>query len=64
MEGLLQNYESCNPGKPLPPWFTPLFMVAVKLNRIASGNYRKDNFDDLKVYLHFVEETQKQEDLQ
>ena len=62
MDGLLENYQAAQ-GKdePLPIWWCPLMMVAVKLNRIASGNYVKDNFDDLKVYLSFVERMQKQE---
>lgn len=62
LDGLKQNYEACNPGKPLPPWWAPLAMVAVKLNRIASGHYKQDNFDDLRIYLNFVEEMQKEID--
>jgi len=36
----------------------PLFMLAIKTNRIASGNYVKDNFADSVVYLSFVERMQ------
>ncbi len=33
-------------------------MVAVKLNRIASGVYHEDSFDDARVYLAFVQTMQ------
>lgn len=59
LDGLLSQYRANNPHDPLPTWWAPLCMVAVKLNRIASGNYHADNFDDLRVYLNFVEEMQK-----
>lgn len=55
ISGLLRNYESMNPGEPLPGWWAPLVMVAVKLNRIASGVYHADSFTDLRVYLSFIE---------
>jgi hypothetical protein len=58
MQGLARQWFSNNPDKPLPPWWCPLMQVAVKMNRIASGNYKPDNFDDLRVYLKFVEEMQ------
>jgi hypothetical protein len=58
MDGLRIQWESCNPGKPLPPWWFPLTMVAAKCNRIASGVYHADNFDDIAVYLKFVEDMQ------
>ena len=57
--GMLTNYVACNPDAPLPDWWAPLCMVAVKLNRIASGRYKADNFDDLRVYLSFVERMQR-----
>jgi len=72
MQGLWQNYIASRGyiprllhkigvwKIPLPPWWCPVMMVAVKLNRIASGNYVKDNFDDLRVYLSFIEEMQKE----
>ncbi len=66
IDGMLENYVASNDigmaseDLVLPGWWTPLCMVAVKLNRIASGNYKKDNFDDLKVYLSFVETMQKE----
>ena len=60
MQGLLRQWVSNNPGKPLPPWWCPLMQVVVKLNRIASGNFKQDNFDDLRVYLDFVEQLQSQ----
>ncbi len=67
MDGLLRNYVGiCMKGKrllPLPNWWCPLMMVTVKLNRIASGNYHKDNFDDLRVYLSFVERMQRQDEV-
>ena len=45
----------------LPPWAAPLFMaVAVKGNRIASGNFHADNFDDERVYLRMVEDMQRE----
>jgi hypothetical protein len=59
IDGLRRNWEACNPGKPLPEWWAPLVMVAVKMNRIASGHYKADNFDDLRVYLEFVETMQR-----
>ncbi len=59
IDGLVQNYNATNPGEPLPEWFAPLVMCAVKLNRISSGNFHQDNFDDLRVYLSFVERTQR-----
>ena len=66
IDGMLQNYIASNDigmaadDLILPPWWTPLCMVAVKLNRIASGNFHQDNFDDLRVYLSFVETMQKE----
>ncbi len=64
MCGLLQNLNACqseeNEDTEIPDWWAPLMMVAVKLNRIASGNFKQDNFDDLKVYLSFVETMQKE----
>lgn len=61
IEGLFINWQNNNPDKPLPEWFAPLVMCAVKMNRIASGNYTEDNFTDLRVYLTFVEEMQRAE---
>ena len=65
MHGLMLNYAAAQgylEGKvPFPIWWAPLMMCAVKLNRIASGNYVEDNFKDLKVYLSFVETMQKEE---
>lgn len=58
LQGLLRNWTASNPGRPLPPWWTPLMQVATKLNRIASGHYHDDNFDDSRVYLAFVEAMQ------
>lgn len=58
LQGLLRNWQASNPGKPLPAWWTPLMQVATKLNRIASGHYHGDNFDDSRVYLAFVEAMQ------
>lgn len=58
LRGILRQWESCNPGKDVPLWFAPLAMVAVKLNRIASGRYHADNFADLRVYLDMVEQMQ------
>ncbi len=51
-----------NPGQSLPAWWHPLECVAVKLNRIACGRFRQDSFDDLKVYLAFVEAMMKEAD--
>jgi len=66
IDGMLQNYIAAQDlgidDITLPPWWAPLSMVAVKLNRIASGHYHKDNFDDLRVYLSFVERMQKGDD--
>ena len=60
IDGLLDNWQSNNPGEPLPEWFAPLSMVAVKMNRIASGNYIPDNFTDIRNYLHIVEVAQRE----
>jgi hypothetical protein len=60
IQGLLTNFHSCNPGRPLPEWWAPLVMVAVKLNRIASGRFKQDSFDDLRIYLEFVETLQRE----
>ena len=59
LAGLQHQYQACQGSGCLPPWWAPLSLVAVKLNRIASGNYHADNFDDLRVYLGFVEEMQR-----
>ena len=40
----------------------PLFMLAVKTNRMASGNYKPDNFIDNTVYQSFVERLQQDAD--
>jgi hypothetical protein len=59
LTGLARQWTNCNPRAiSLPSWWAPLTMVAIKLNRIASGRYHQDNFDDLRVYLSFVEEMQ------
>ncbi len=62
--GLLENMEPPDgqTTPDIPGWFAPLVMVVVKLNRIASGNYKKDNFDDLKVYLSFMETMQQEQE--
>lgn len=62
MSGLYRQFVANNPGKPLPSWWAPLMQVAVKLNRIASGKYHADNFDDTRVYLSFVEQLQQEEE--
>lgn len=59
IRGMLRQYESCNQCANLPDWWAPLSMIAVKLNRIASGRYHADNFADLRVYLDMVEQMQK-----
>lgn len=59
MQGLLRQWKSCNGEADLPSWWFPLTMVIAKLNRVASGRYHQDNFDDLRVYLSFVEEMQR-----
>lgn len=61
MSGLYRQFVANNPDKPLPAWWAPLMQVAVKLNRIASGNFHQDNFDDARVYLSFVEQLQREE---
>lgn len=63
MEGLSTNWYACHRNErcELPDWWCPLMMCAVKLNRIASGNYHGDNFKDLRVYLSFVEEMQREQ---
>lgn len=61
MAALAHQYTCAQNGQDFPIWWCPLMMVVVKLNRIASGNYHEDNFKDLRVYLSFVEEMQKQE---
>ena len=62
MNGLIHQWAGNNPRRNLPGWFAPLFMVAAKLNRIASGNYKQDNFDDAIVYLKQVQVMQKGDD--
>lgn len=44
----------------LQPSIAPLIMVAVKLNRSASGIYHKDNLDDAENYWAFAQELQKE----
>lgn len=44
----------------LPPWAAPLFMTAVKSNRIASGHYKQDNADDAAIYAEFVMTMQRE----
>ncbi len=61
MSGLHRQWQANNPGKPLPSWWAPLMQVAVKLNRVASGRFHQDNFDDARVYLSFVERLQQEE---
>lgn len=61
MSGLYRQWQANNPGKPLPSWWAPLMQVAVKLNRVASGRFHQDNFDDARVYLSFVEQLQREE---
>lgn len=60
LNGLFHQWAGNNPSKPLPPWFAALVIVSVKLNRIASGNYKQDNFDDAIVYLKQVQIMQKE----
>jgi len=56
---LLNQWKASNPGKPLPPWWSPLTVASIKLCRMASGNYKEDNFDDIRVYLSFVQQMQE-----
>ena len=44
----------------ISPWAAPLFMLAFKSNRMASGNHHADNFVDLKVYAEMVERFQRE----
>jgi hypothetical protein len=44
----------------LPPWATPLFMVAVKLNRAASGQHHTDNGVDAGVYFDMALRMQRE----
>jgi hypothetical protein len=63
IDGMVRNWQENNPGKPLPSYFAALCQCVVKLNRIASGHFKQDNFDDLRVYLSFAEEMQRGEDV-
>jgi hypothetical protein len=45
----------------LPAWATPLFMVAVKVNRAASGHYHADNLTDAAVYFEMALAMQREE---
>lgn len=47
--------------EPLPTHVVALMMAALKLNRMRRV-YKKDNYDDLKVYLGFAEEWQESHD--
>ncbi len=61
INALQTQWHANNPGyNNLPPWWHPLECVAVKLNRIACGRFRQDSFDDIKVYLSFVEAMMKE----
>ena len=60
IDALQTQWRANNPHKPLPPWWHPLETMAVKLNRIAGGQFRQDSFDDLRVYLSFVEAMMKE----
>lgn len=66
LAGLLTQMLACGAARidgggvvHLPDWAAPLFMTAVKLNRIAAGRFKADSFDDLLVYLDFVRVLQK-----
>lgn len=61
MSGMYRQWQANNPGKTLPSWWAPLMQVIVKLNRVASGRFHQDNFDDARVYLSFVEQLQQEE---
>ena len=44
----------------IPDWTAPMILaLAVKGNRIASGHFLPDNYDDAEVYLRFVKEMQQ-----
>ena len=60
IEAMRQQWEANDGNADLPPYFAPLVMVAVKLNRIASGHYHADNFADLRNYLDMVEQMQRE----
>ena len=61
MGGLIEQFAANTKDNRLPQWWAPLMMCAVKLNRIASGNYHEDNFTDLIAYLQMVREMQREE---
>lgn len=63
LDGLLVQWRACNgDDTPLPEWWAPLVMCAVKLNRVASGRFCADSFADCRNYLCFVEAMQREQD--
>jgi hypothetical protein len=44
----------------LPDWAAPLFMKAIKSNRMASGYFKQDNYDDDAIYGDFVAVMQRE----
>lgn len=57
---LLQPHWECvKRMEPLPPHVVALMMTALKLNRMRR-RFKQDNYDDLRVYLGFAEEWQKE----
>jgi len=46
LRGMWMEFQACNPGAPVPSWWTPLTQVAIKLNRTASGVYHPDHAID------------------
>lgn len=57
---LLQPHaEAVARMEPLPEHVVGLMMVALKLNRMRR-RFKQDNYDDLRVYLQFAEQWQKE----
>ena len=57
--GLIQpHWRWIGEGKPLPEHTVAMMMATLKMNRMRRV-YHQDNYDDLRVYLGFAEEWQK-----
>lgn len=57
--GLLQpHWEAIRDGRPIPAWCVALLMGTLKINRMRRI-YKEDNYDDLRNYLQFAQEWQR-----
>ena len=56
--GILQAEYGIEFDKPIPNHIVACMMSAMKISRVAQGEYKEDNYEDAIVYLHIAQKGQ------